>query len=456
MVQITNTLVAAAIIVPAIAAPVIESREPKGFRSVAKVAGKVASGASLGLTVGGLLQGREEEIEAREPRLTSAQVKSIAKGVGAVAKTAKSGIEFGAAVAPIFPHKQRRDVEDIEVREPKFRISPSTLKHAGHAVAGAAGFAGTVAALNTQQQREFDDELDARRFSLGKVFKTAGKIASNFIREDEMDLAEREFDDAELETREPKFRISPSTLKHAGHAVAGAAGFAGTVAALNTQQQRDFDDAELDARDPKFSLGKVFKTAGKIASNFIREDEMDLAEREFDDAELETREPKFRISPSTLKHAGHAVAGAAGFAGTVAALNTQQQRDFEDAELDARDPKFSLGKVFKTAGKIASNFIREDEMDLAERDFEEDELEARKFSIGKIFKTVGKVASNFIREDELELAERDFDEEDLEARKFRIGGVLKTVGKIASNFIRDEETGDIYVIREVVDIDELD
>ncbi|KAF9565872.1 hypothetical protein CPC08DRAFT_142390 [Agrocybe pediades] len=271
-----------------------------------------------------------------------------------------------------------------------------------------------------------------------------------------MDLAEREFDDAELETREPKFRISPSTLKHAGHAVAGAAGFAGTVAALNTQQQRDFDDAELDARDPKFSLGKVFKTAGKIASNFIREDEMDLAEREFDDAELETREPKFRISPSTLKHAGHAVAGAAGFAGTVAALNTQQQRDFEDAELDARDPKFSLGKVFKTAGKIASNFIREDEMDLAERDFEEDELEARKFSIGKIFKTVGKVASNFIREDELELAERDFDEEDLEARKFRIGGVLKTVGKIASNFIRDEETGDIYVIREVVDIDELD
>ncbi|KAF9565871.1 hypothetical protein CPC08DRAFT_142670 [Agrocybe pediades] len=50
MVQITNTLVAAAIIVPAIAAPVIESREPKGFRSVAKVAGKVASGASLGLT----------------------------------------------------------------------------------------------------------------------------------------------------------------------------------------------------------------------------------------------------------------------------------------------------------------------------------------------------------------------------------------------------------------------
>ncbi|KAF9565873.1 hypothetical protein CPC08DRAFT_142447 [Agrocybe pediades] len=221
-----------------------------------------------------------------------------------------------------------------------------------------------------------------------------------------MDLAEREFDD-ELETREPKFRVSASTLKHAGHAVAGAAGFAGTVAALNTQQQRDFDDSELDARH--FSLGKVFKTVGKVAGNFIREDEMDLAEREFDDAELETREPKFRVSASTLKHAGHAVAGAAGFAGTVAALNTQQQRDFDDSELDARH--FSLGKVFKTVGKVAGNFIREDEM----------ELDAR----------------------------------EPEPEPFLIGGLVKTAFKAAKHFIRDEETGDIYVVRET-SFDELD
>ena len=167
--------------------------------------------------------------------------------------------------------------------------------------------------MNTQQQRDFEEELDARRFSVGKVLKTAGKIAGNFIREDE------------IEAREPKFRVSGSTLKHIGHAAAGAAGFAGTyvysqtynncthihfiiisVAAMNTQQQRDFDE-ELDAR--RFSVGKVLKTAGKIAGNFIREDE------------IEAREPKFRVSGSTLKHIGHAAAGAAGFAGTYVLLN---------------------------------------------------------------------------------------------------------------------------------------
>jgi len=40
---------------------------------------------------------------------------------------------------------------------------------------------------------------------------------------------QRDFDDfAEIDAREPKFRVSASTLRHAGHAVAGAAGFAGT------------------------------------------------------------------------------------------------------------------------------------------------------------------------------------------------------------------------------------
>ena len=98
----------------------------------------------------------------------------------------------------------------------------------------------SVAALNTQQQqRDFDDsELDARHFNIGKVFKTVGKVASNFIREDEMDLAEREFDDAaELDAREPKFRVSASTLKHAGHAIAGAAGFAGTCVFIITHEK---------------------------------------------------------------------------------------------------------------------------------------------------------------------------------------------------------------------------
>ncbi|KAF9565877.1 hypothetical protein CPC08DRAFT_759253 [Agrocybe pediades] len=94
------------------------------------------------------------------------------------------------------------------------------------------------------------------------------------------------------------------------------------------------------------------------------------------------------------------------------------QKQPRELELDAWDPRFNFGKVLKTAGRIASNFIREDEtLDLAERDLEDDELEDRRFNFGMVFKTVEKVASNFIR---------------------------------------DVETGDNYVIREVADIDELD
>jgi len=55
--------------------------------------------------------------------------------------------------------------------------------------------------------------------------------------------------------------------------------------------------------------------------------------------------------------------------------------------------------------------------------------------------------------------QRDFDEElaELNAREpLLIGGLAKTAFKVAKHFIRDEETGDIYVVREATDIDELD
>lgn len=151
--------------------------------------------------------------------------------------------------------------------------------------------------------------------------------------------------------------------------------------------------------------------------------------------------------------------------------NQKHGRDFDDNEyLNARDPRFSMGGIVKTAGKVAKtaekvalNFLREDEMDLAEREFDEVELElsARdpRFSFGKVFKTVGKVAGNFIREDKImDMAERDFDDaEFLGARDPGIfGGVFKLGSKVVKSFIRDEETGEIYVVREAADIDELD
>jgi len=39
--------------------------------------------------------------------------------------------------------QQQRDFEDNELESRKFRVSSSTLKHAGNAIVGAAGFAGT-------------------------------------------------------------------------------------------------------------------------------------------------------------------------------------------------------------------------------------------------------------------------------------------------------------------------
>lgn len=133
----------------------LEAREPitisaTQVQSIAKGAlaiGKTAKSAiEFGSAVAPIFPHKNkrsefEEVEAREPRITSAQAKAIFKGIGTVAKTAKSGIEFGAAVAPIFPHKQRRDVEELNERA--FKLSPSVIKTAGHALAGAAGFAGT-------------------------------------------------------------------------------------------------------------------------------------------------------------------------------------------------------------------------------------------------------------------------------------------------------------------------
>ncbi|KJA14948.1 hypothetical protein HYPSUDRAFT_412463 [Hypholoma sublateritium FD-334 SS-4] len=197
MVQITNALLFAATVAPAFAAP-LETREPKfnvavlkavgkgvakatsgadttanlvsvtpqqpqrrsidGFedveardprlsgaqiRQAGRVAGKVASGVGAAATVGSLLMPQQRRsLESREPGITSAQAKSFFKGAVKVGGYAKSGIEFGTTVAPLLPHKNRRSLEDLEVRT--FRMpSHSTMRAIGGTVAGAAGFAGT-------------------------------------------------------------------------------------------------------------------------------------------------------------------------------------------------------------------------------------------------------------------------------------------------------------------------
>jgi hypothetical protein len=238
MVQISTSLIIAAAVVPALAAPVLDTREPFNagtIKKIAKIGGKVISGASLAATVAPLVQQRDletDDLEAREP-ITSAQVKTFAKGASQIAHHAQNGIEFGAAVAPLFPQKQRRSLEDLEER--KFHVSSSTLKMGGGAAAAAAGFAGTVALMNTQpHQRDFDE------------------------------IYTRAYDDAELDARDPKFNFGKVF---------------GKVAGVASNFIRDDETGDIYVRDPKFNFGKVFGKVAGVASNFIREtpqiDELD-------------------------------------------------------------------------------------------------------------------------------------------------------------------------------------
>ncbi|KAF8902353.1 hypothetical protein CPB84DRAFT_1824288 [Gymnopilus junonius] len=162
MVKITNAVIIVAAVIPAFSAPIGEHRV----------------------------------LARREPKITSAQVNSFARGAKQITHSAKSDIECGAAVAPLF-QRQKRDIEDLETR--KFHITHSQARHAGGALASVAGFA--------------------------KVLKGVGKVAGAFLRREDED---------------------------------------------GDKYLREFDDAELEVREPKFSFGKVIKGVGKVTNVFIR------------------------------------------------------------------------------------------------------------------------------------------------------------------------------------------
>ncbi|KAF9528363.1 hypothetical protein CPB83DRAFT_854480 [Crepidotus variabilis] len=338
-------------------------------------------------------------------------------------------------------------------------------------------------ALPVQNIDARSNELDTRepnpepRFNIGGIFKAAKKIAHN-----------------------PGVRKAASVaswfIREDGTSVLSAR----DLADLDDISERDLE--ELAARDPRFGsflkkfrgiagkIGKVAGPAARIASNFIREEDDDLFARE-----------------------------------DLLDLLDISERDFDELEeLAARDPKFRFGKIFKKikgvvgkvakfagpAAKMASNFIREEDvavyaredvsdfLDLSERELDEmEELAARDPKFGKFFKKIkgfaGKVgrfagpaanmASNFIREeyddevfsreemaDMLDISERDLEEmEELAARdpKFgsffkKIKGAFKKVAKfaapvmrVASNFIREESDLDEILARDY-DFDLLD
>jgi len=352
----------------------VEARDPRfsvsDLKKAGRIAGKVTSGVGAAATVGSLLVPQSQvqqrrSLESREPRITSAQAKSFVKGAAKVGGYAQSGVELGAAVAPLFPHKSRRSFNDLETR--KFRMpSHSTMRAIGGAAVGAAGFGGTIAAMNTQPQQRRELETREPRITSAEVksfVRGAAKVGGYAQNGIELGASvapllphknRRSLEDLETRT----FRMpSHSSMRAIGGAVVGAAGFGGTIAALNTKPQQR---RELEAREPEY-----FPLQRKTPARFTRQE-----------------------------------------------------------TLEVRDPNF-FSTIAKDVGKVAKLVIREDELEAREPNF-----------FSSIEKDVGKVAKLVIREDELEAREP-------EPNFFST--IAKDVGKVAKLVIREDENGELYV-----------
>jgi len=277
----------------------------------------------------------------------------------------------------------------------------------------------------------------AKRIAHNPGVRQAASFASQYIREDGDELEARDLDDIELDAREPipepKFRIKNlvHTVQHIAHnpVVRKAA----SIAKMFFREEgdeleaRDFDDIELEAREPepKFRIGNVIHTAQRIAHNpgvrkavsiarmFIRDVDgsplleldarelgdvveamQNISERELDEMEeLAEREPKLKflkkirgIAGRVGRLAGPVMNAASAFVreedGELYAREDLMnildftERDLEAMEeLAARDPKWGFlkkikgfvnkaSKFVKPAMRVAGMFIREEDADI--------------------------------------------------------------------------------------------
>jgi len=327
MVQISKSLIVAAAILPALAAPAnvesttLEAREPLrltrgGLRTVGKVGGKVFDGLSLGGSVAPLFMNKgqqqqqprglenDEQLEARKFPL------SIARAHGHGSRLS-GGLRMPNRLSkiPVLRH----------------HISKSQFKSLGHK-AGRLGHSAKSGA---------------------ELGETVGSLAQN---QQDQDQPQARFTDEELVTRAPlgfaRPRISPAQLRAVGHGLAqaghhakGGIEFGAAVAPLipSRNQNQPRSEEELVERDPRGG---------------------------------------FRISRSGWRKAGGLAAGAAGFGGAVAASKLQpQQRDFEDSEIEAREP--NLPGFIKRVKVLGNSYVREDESDILTREYEDVDMEAR-------------------------------------------------------------------------------
>ncbi|KAF4610805.1 hypothetical protein D9613_007069 [Agrocybe pediades] len=321
MVRIIKAVVAASIVLPALAAPILDTREPmtsarqkdivKGFIGLGRNSGKIghAIGSFFGakhaaqatqnrrrdlqdsffdLTERDFMDTnwdiavRNDEIEAREP-MSSARQKSIIKGAMGLRNLAGKfgkaiGSFFGAKHAAEAAQNQQRDLtySDIEAREPMTSARQKDImkgflslgRHSGkigHALGSFFGAKHAAAAQNAQnpQRRDFEDDW---------------MLESRDIGDANWDIESR--DDGVLYVREPA-----GTLRKVGRFAGKAAKVALKVASFvliredGTEVEipaRELYDSELDARD----------------DDLFEVREVDLEERGFEDLRQYAREDR--------------------------------------------------------------------------------------------------------------------------------------------------------------------
>ncbi|CAA7271184.1 unnamed protein product [Cyclocybe aegerita] len=319
MVQITSVVLAALLIAPSLAVPVINGQQLEA-REDALAVREPSSEYDIGLE---LSERDLEDILERDPNFFKKAFKKIKK----IATPANIGKVASFVVRDLedveFSERDLQELEELIERDPSFfkKAFKKIKKIAKPSLLGkAAGIAGNFIredALTTLSERDIADleeleELAARdpnffKKAFKKIKKIAtpgniGKVASFVVREDELDML------AELAARDPSFfkKAFKKIKKIAKPSLLGkAAGLAGNfireVDDFSEFSERELEGlqtlAELAARDPSF-FKKAFKKIKKIAKpsllgkaagiagNFIREDAgevEDLLDREYEE-----------------------------------------------------------------------------------------------------------------------------------------------------------------------------
>ena len=277
--------------------------------------------------------------------------------------------------------------------------------------------------IDVREDATETDESGALK--LGKIFKVAAGLASNFLKREDEELEAREpaaanigkylhlphrfhlreEEESELEAREPAAANLAKYL-HLPHRL------------LNLRE----DGGEPDESEA-LGLGLLIKTAAGLASHFLKREE------------LEAREPAAANLAKYL-HLPHRL------------LNLR-----EDGSEPEESEALGLGLLIKTAAGLASHFLKREELEAREPaaanlakylhlphrllNLREEELVAREPAAANLAKYLHLPHRLLnLREDEAE-----FDE----SGAIKFGKLLKTAAGIASNFIREDELEMRYV-----------